>query len=62
MTALACPPCGLRVGLPARSLCPQCERELVTLRCEQAVGLRLFTAPDVSLPALQAAIAAFAKT
>jgi hypothetical protein len=63
MTVVACPPCGLRFGPPARSLCPECDHPLVTLEfAEQAVGLRLFTTPEVSLPALAAAIAARAET
>lgn len=59
MTVLACPPCGLRMRPSSRTLCPECESPLVTLgSAEEAVGLRLFTAPEISLPALQAAIAA----
>jgi hypothetical protein len=59
MTPVACPPCGLRFEPSTLRLCPECEHPLVTLRCaEDAVGLRLFTAPDVSLPALAAAIQA----
>ena len=63
MAVTACAPCELRFAPSARSLCPECERPLVTLhRAEQAVGLRLFAAPDRSLRALEAAIAALPKT
>ena len=59
MSRLTCPACALRFKRPGPPVCPECEGPLVRLQSCDAMGLQLFVdAPEISLSALSAAIAA----
>jgi hypothetical protein len=60
MTQMCCSTCRLRFSQSATALgeCPECKRPLDALCAAGALGFRLFVDPEISYPALAAAIAA----